>query len=438
LNHHAPQEEPAPGSTPAARRRRCDVLVIGGGPGGSAAATYLARQGLETVLVERDAHPRFHIGESLLPQSLPILDDLGVLGRVRETGVHKPGAEFISEDGRTEAIFAFRRALLGGPGHAYQVLRSEFDEILFRHAARQGVTALERTAASVRELREDGALVRTTGAGGEAIDWETRFLVDASGRSTVTSKMLAQKVPDARNTSAAIFGHYHGIPMLEGARAGNIRIFLTRPGWMWQIPLPGGVTSVGLVAPGEYLRAREGSIDALFGAHVARHPHIAAMLSQATAAIRLQATGNFSYRATEAAGPSHLKVGDAYGFLDPIFSTGVHLALTSARDAAAAIRDCFARPLRRAARLAAYDRSVRRRISFASWFVYKIHDPAFRHLMLHPKNVLGVELAVISLLSGDFEPNLRLRSRIALFKLLRYSFSLRGSVETVADVDQAA
>ena len=439
MNDRANPGEPKPGSDPAAARRQsCDVLVIGGGPGGSAAAIFLARQGLQTVLVERDAHPRFHIGESLLPQSLPILDDLGVLQRVRETGVYKPGAEFISEDGRTEAIFEFRRALLGGPTHAYQVLRSQFDEILFRHAETCGVRTFERTAASVQDLQEEGAVVRTTGPDGEVIDWHTRFLVDASGRSTLTAKMLAQKQPDPRNTSAAIFGHFHGIPGLEGARAGNIRIYLTNPGWMWQIPLPDGVTSVGLVAPGDYLRARGGSIEALFNAHVARHPHIAAMLSEGSPAMRLQATGNFSYRATEAAGASHIKVGDAYGFLDPIFSTGVHLALTSAREAAAAVRDCLADPSRRLARLAAYDRSIRRRLSFVSWFVYMIHDPAFRHLMLHPKNVLGVEFAVISLLAGDFNPNLRLRSRIALFKLLRYSFKFRSRVESVADVDQAA
>lgn len=427
------------GSAPApGRRQDCDALVIGGGPGGSAAATFLARQGLETVLVERDAHPRFHVGESLLPQSLPILDDLGVLGRVHETGVYKPGAEFISEDGRTEAVFEFRRALLGGPTHAYQVLRSEFDEILFRNAARHGVRTHERTAASVLDLQEQGAVVRTTGPDGEVIDWRTRFLVDASGRSTLTSKMLAQKRPDPRNTSAAIFGHFHGIPPLEGARAGNIRIYLTRPGWMWQIPLRNGMTSVGLVAPGDYLRAREGSIDAFFEAHVARHPHLGSILSRGGPTNRLQATGNFSYKSTEAAGDCHVKVGDAYGFLDPIFSTGVHLALTSAGEAAAAIRDCLANPMRRAARLAAYDRSVRRRLSFVSWFVYMIHDPAFRHLMLHPKNHLGIEQAVISLLSGDFSSDLRLRWRIALFKLFRYSFSLRGRVESVADVDQAA
>ncbi len=361
-----------------------------------------------------------------------------MLERVHETGVFKPGAEFISDDGQREAVFEFRRALLGGPAHAYQVLRSEFDEILFRNAERCGVRTLEGTAASVLDLQEQGAAVRTTGPDGKVTDWQTRFLVDASGRSTVTSKMLAQKRPDPRNTSAAIFGHFHGIPRVEGARAGNIRIYLTRPGWMWQIPLRNGATSVGLVVPGDRLRAREGSIDALFGAHVARHPHIAAILSQGGPANRLQSTGNFSYFSTEAAGASHVKVGDAYGFLDPIFSTGVHLALTGAGEAAAAIGDCLADPSSRAARLGVYDRSVRRRLSFVSWFVYMIHDPAFRYLMLHPRNVLGIEQAVISLLSGDFSSDLRLRSRIALFKLFRYSFSLRGRVESVADVDQVA
>ena len=125
------------------------------------------------------------------------------------------------------------------------------------------------------------------------IDWRTRFLVDASGRSTVTSRVLAQKRPDPRNTSAAIFGHFHGIAQQQGARAGNIRIYLTRPGWMWQIPLRGGLTSIGLVAPGDYLRAREGGIEGFFGAHVKRHPHLVALLSKGRPANRLQSDRQF-------------------------------------------------------------------------------------------------------------------------------------------------
>ena len=150
---------PTPAATPG-ETRTCDVLVIGGGPGGAATAIFLARRGLDVVIVEKDVHPRFHIGESLLPHSLPILEELGALDQVRAIGVEKSGAEFISEDGGTEAIFEFRRALLDGPSHAFQVLRSEFDKIIFDQAAATGATALEGTTAAndtlYRRGRRDG------------------------------------------------------------------------------------------------------------------------------------------------------------------------------------------------------------------------------------------------------------------------------------------
>ena len=405
--------------------KECDVLVVGGGPGGAATAGFLAKRGLDTVLLERESHPRFHVGESLLPRTLPILDELGLLERVHEIGVLKPGAEFVSPDGEVEAIFDFSRALLGGPEHAYQVRRSEFDELLFQRAGELGVRTYEQTAATVEEMTGTGAVVRTEGPEGTR-KWKTRFLVDASGRSTLTSKMLSQKRPDPRNTSAAIFGHFRGVPRHPGARGGNIRIHLTNPGWMWQIPLRDGVTSIGMVAQAENMRARNGCIASHFNEHCARHPHLARMIDGAELVGRLHATGNFSYFSTVAWGDSHIKVGDAYGFLDPIFSTGVHLALTGAREASAAIVDSLENPARRHINLRDYDKAVRRRFSFVSWFVYMIHDPAFRHLMLNPRNVLGVEQAVISLLSGDFRPDIRLRARIALFKAIRYMMGKTG------------
>lgn len=400
--------------------RRCDVMVIGGGPGGAATAAFLAAKGHEVVLIEKDRHPRFHIGESLLPRSLPLLDELGVHDEVRRIGVLKPGAEFISEDGSREAIFEFRRALRDGPAHAYQVRRSEFDQIIFDRAVALGVEVQQEATARVVSLDDDGASVRTEGADGEKIDWETGFLVDASGRSTLVSKMLSEKLPDPRNTSAAIFGHFRGVPRRDDERGGNIRIYLTRPGWMWQIPLRDDVTSVGFVAPGEHLQTRDGSIEAFFDAHCARHPHIAEMLASAERLGPLHATGNFSYRATAAAGARHVKVGDAYGFIDPIFSTGVHLALTSAREASIAIADILAQPSTRARRLAQYHDEIERRLKFVSWFIYQIHDPSFRKMMVNPKNILGVERAMISLLAGDFRPDFQIRWRIALFRLFRY------------------
>ena len=417
----------APNPTPAAvtgETRNCDALVIGGGPGGAATAIFLARQGVDVVIVEKDVHPRFHIGESLLPYSLPILEELGTLDQVREIGVEKAGAEFISEDGQTEAIFEFRRALLDGPSHAFQVRRSEFDRILFDQAAATGAVALDDTTATILSLDEDGAVVQTRGSDGRVIDWRTRFLVDASGRSALTSRMLAQKRPDPHCTSAAIFGHFRGVPRAEGERGGNIRIYLTDPGWVWQIPLRDDITSIGLVAPVDYLQRRSGGIEAFFAAHCGRHAHIARMIADVERVGRLRSTGNYSYRATRSSGASHIKVGDAYGFIDPIFSTGVHIALLSAREAANAVGAILAKPRTRAARLATYHREFERRLGYISWLIYQIDDPAFRHLMVNPRNILGIEQAVISLLAGDFRRDPRIRMRVALFRLIRYIVTL--------------
>lgn len=407
----------------------CDVLVIGGGPGGAATAALLAQAGLTVVLVEKDRHPRFHIGESLLPHSLPILDRLGVLDRVRAIGVQKWGAEFIAEDGSVERVFPFARALTPGPDHAFQVTRAEFDHLLFTRAGELGARTLEETTATILSCDDTGALVQTRGPDGTTQLFQTDLLVDASGRSTLTARMRAEKAPDPRNTSAAIFGHFHGLPRNQGARGGNIRIYLTNPGWMWQIPLQNGVTSVGFVAPGAYLQAREGSIEATFRAHVARHPQIGDLIAAATPAGPLRSTGNFSYRAAQATGPGHIKVGDAYGFIDPMFSTGVHLALSSAVEAARAILAARARPQSRARIMAAYHTNICARLDYVSWFIYRIHDPAFREMMLNPRNILGIERAVISLLAGDFRRGLTVRSRVWLFKFFHWAIGLRGRIK---------
>ena len=148
------------------------------------------------------------------------------------------------------------------------------------------------------------------------------------------------------------------------------------------------------------------------------------MLENAEPAGRLRATGNFSYRSDQAFGPGHIKVGDAYGFIDPVFSTGVHLALSSAAEAADVIVVSHGRPAVRKKLLAKYDRKIQKKLNFVSWFIYSIRDPDFRHMLLNPKDWFGVERAIISLLAGDFRPNLRLRSRIWLFKLLRHGVRL--------------
>ncbi|MDH3738664.1 MAG: tryptophan 7-halogenase, partial [Alphaproteobacteria bacterium] len=251
---------PDPGSG-SATIKTYDVIVIGGGPGGAAVAILLAEAGLKVVIIEKERHPRFHIGESLLPHSLPMLKRLGVLDRVHEIGVFKPGAEFISEDGSKNNVFNFDRALTEGPDHAYQVRRDDFDKILFDRAREAGATTLEETTATIQSCDDSAATVAARMVDGSDYLFHADFLVDASGRSTITAKWREEIHADRKNNSAAIFGHFRDIPRAEGPRGGNIRIYLTNPGWMWQIPLPDGVTSVGLVVPGELIATRDRSVE---------------------------------------------------------------------------------------------------------------------------------------------------------------------------------
>lgn len=399
-----------------AATQTCDVLIIGGGPGGAATAVFLKQAGLDVVLLEKDHHPRFHIGESLLPKSMPLLESIGVLDKVRALGVRKSGAEFISPCGEKNVYFDFSRAMRPEPDHAFQVPRADFDKLIFDRAREVGVRCHEDTTVSVLTCDDDMALVQSDGPESSEV-YQAAFLVDASGRSTLTAKMYAEKSPDPRNTSAAIFGHFHNVPRDPDQTGGRIRIHLTEPGWMWQIPLPNGVTSIGLVAPGEHMAKRETGIEDYFRQHCARHPDIDSKVRDASLAGPMRATGNFSYRAARAFGPGHIKVGDAYGFIDPVFSTGVHLALSSASEASAAILKARANPARRTRIMEAYDRHIQARLKYVSWFIYNIHDAAFREMVLHPRNILGIEHAVISLLAGDFSNTFSIRWRIALFKM---------------------
>ena len=248
-----------------------DVAVIGGGPAGATVATLLAQCGRRVVVFEKQRHPRFHIGESLLPKNLPILERLGIAAEVAATGVYKSGAEFVSPDLDKRQAFHFSDALDPQPDHAYQVHRSQFDEILLRNARTKGAEVRENCVAT--DFEADAGICRlTVTENGVSEVCSARFVIDASGRDCFLSRRVGTRIRDRNHNSAAIFAHFEGVPADAWATQGNIAIYFFDHGWIWMIPLPGGLTSIGAVCMPDYMKTRSGSLDDFFPGNLAACP----------------------------------------------------------------------------------------------------------------------------------------------------------------------
>jgi flavin-dependent dehydrogenase len=402
-----------------------DVLVIGGGPAGTTAATFLARKGWKVLLLEKDHHPRFHIGESLLPMNLPILERLGVLEQVKAIGIHKPGAEFpVVGDGQGNGLayntFRFERALNPTFGHAYQVKREEYDQLLFRHAQANGVDAREGVKVEQVEFGADGRPVRAHARAedGTALVVQPRYIVDASGRDTFFGNQLKLKRRNPLHASAAIFSHFTGVERRPGEDAGNITVQRFAHGWMWLIPLQRDVMSIGAVCFPDYLKQRRGESESFLMQTLLDEPRVAARMGNAQRVAPVHVTGNYSYTCTRMAGPGWVMVGDAYAFVDPVFSSGVYLGMNSAEQAADVVDAVLRDPSREAPLQAAMVRRLRRGLRHFQWFIYRFNTPVMQHLFNNPRNVWQVEQAVISMLAGDVFDNAAVLRRLRLFRLI--------------------
>ncbi|HVR67339.1 MAG TPA: NAD(P)/FAD-dependent oxidoreductase [Verrucomicrobiae bacterium] len=405
----------------------CDVLVIGGGPAGSTISTYLRREGWNVVLLEKDQHPRFHIGESLLPRNLPIFDELGVAEKVRNIGVLKHGADFTLPGESRHVLADFADALEPSPPTAYQVKRAEFDEVLLRHAAESGVVVHERTkATAIRFEGEEKAIVESRNDAGETKAWEARFLVDASGRDTFLGNRFDLKVKNPNHESAAIFAHFENVKFRPGDEAGNISMYFFKYGWYWFIPLRGSIMSIGAVCRPAYLKSRKVEIKQFLMDTLALCPELTDRIRGATLASDVMTAGNFSYDSKRMYDKNYLLVGDAYAFIDPVFSTGVFLAMSSARSGAATITACLRNPASRRRRLADHQRRVRRWLRTYSWFIYRFTSPAMKRLITTQRNPLGLKSAAISILSGDTTMTPSRMFRITAFKTIYYLFTLQA------------
>jgi flavin-dependent dehydrogenase len=411
---HLPQDMPS--STP------CDVLVVGGGPAGSTISGLLAEQGWNVHVLEKDSHPRFHIGESLLPQSIPMLRKLGVLSEVEKIGLIKYGAELVSHRFRRSQMFYFAKAFDDSQPYAFEVKRAEFDAILANNAVVKGVHFHEGVRAQRVEFRPGRtSLVYTEDRERRPQIWEARFVVDASGRDTFLSGQLGGKRRSKKHASAAIFGHFEGVTRLPGRDEGNITAGWLNDGWCWLIPFKDGTTSVGVVCHPDYIKSRNVSLDQFLLDTLRQSPPIAKRMEQARPLTPTYAAANFSYRRETMSGEGYLMVGDAFAFIDPVFSSGVHLALNSGTLGASVIDAYLRGSPDYVVRRKQFERLVRKGIDTFSWFIHRFNQPAFQSLFVSTRRPPKIERAVLSLLAGDVFSQSKARFPLFLFKVVYYA-----------------
>lgn len=403
--------------------QECEVLIIGGGPAGSTISALLAARGRSVVLIEKARHPRFHIGESLLPLNLPLFERLGVDQEIKRIGMPKYGAEFVSPWHGKPVTFDFADAMDKSFPSAYQVRRSELDEILFRNAERKGATALEDCRVTAVAFKPGGALVTARQADGRELKWQTKFVVDASGRDTLLANQFAAKRRNRKHNSAAIFGHFSDATRLPGKAEGNISLFWFDHGWFWFIPLADGATSVGAVCWPYYMKSRKNDPQSFFLDTIALCPALAERLRSAKLSSPVTATGNYSYHVKRAAGENYLLLGDAFTFIDPVFSTGVLFAMHSGFVGADTVDTCLSDPQKAPRALKAFDKSMHRGPQVFAWFIYRLTTPAFRDLFMRPRNQ-KLQEAVLSVLAGDVFRDTPFGGRLLIFKALYYLTSV--------------
>lgn len=411
--------------------RQYDVLVIGGGPGGATAALELVRQGLRVLIVEKSSFPRFHVGESFLPRGFELLRELGLGDRLAELPhVPKFGAEFGIGDAEETTLFSFADSLNGEGDETFNIERGPFDAMVLSAACDAGAELRQGTVRSILRL-EDGDV--RVAVGDEEIS--ARYLVDASGQATLVARHLGLRRQMPNHRKVAHFGHFEGVERLEGVAEGHPTVAMTDEGWFWMINIDERRTSIGMVLDADVARRVEVPASRMLAWGIDRCPLVRRRVRHAKFPETTHTVADFSYYCRPFAGPGYFLVGDAAFFLDPIFSSGLCLAMEGGTKAAALIAEAIARDGgagEHAGRRVRAARAIRReyiRFIDGSAFpfvslVNLFYDHSFRELFLRGQGPFDVHRAAISVLGGYVFPrpvfSLRWRLRLlALFARLQ-------------------
>ncbi|HLW77385.1 MAG TPA: NAD(P)/FAD-dependent oxidoreductase, partial [Bryobacteraceae bacterium] len=335
-----------------------DAIVIGAGPAGSTAATVLAQHGRRVVLLEKEKFPRYHIGESLLPFGFFTLERTGMLQKMRQSHfVKKFSVQFVTQDGRSSVPFYFHTHLKHEAAQTWQVLRSELDQMLLDNAREKGANVVEEITAREAIRNDKGAVagVRAVGKSGESHDFHAPITIDASGRDAFFITRNGWKIRDPYLNKIAVWTYYKGARRDPGIDEGATTVaYVPQKGWFWYIPLAHDVVSVGVVAERDYLMRATKDLQEIFDQEVAENVWIEKHLAMGRQFGPFRVTGEYSYRSRYCAADGLILAGDAFAFLDPVFSSGVLLALRSGELAADAAHAALTDGDFSAARFTAY------------------------------------------------------------------------------------
>ncbi len=392
-----------------------DVAIIGGGPAGSSAGTLLAKAGRRVVIFEKEKFPRFSVGESTLPATLNTLERMGVREKIDRGGfLIKHGGEIVSACGK-RVRFYFRNGFKSKRPTAYQVLRSEFDRILLDHAAESGCDVRQQTLVESFALDEEGV---TLHAGKDGQTVRAKYVIDCSGRNCLIGNRFQLKSLFRNLRKFSLYAYYEDVGREDGPDGTLTRMVRAKDSWFWMIPLQGNTTSIGVVMDAEKFRSMKMSPAEALAQCIAEQPVVNEWMERARRVTEVYATGDFSYRNKPLFGDRWLLAGDAAGFIDPVFSSGVYLALLSGEQAADTLNLVLDQPQKRTKAFRHYERRVSRVLDIYLRWASAWYTQEFVEVFLFPKKIFELVPTVSAVLSGNEIRDFGMRWRLCIFHIL--------------------